>query len=303
MNVQEAHNMLQLFLSYASEDVDRVRQLTADLHRVVIEPWMDDELKLAGRWNDEIDGRIRECDFFLPILSRSTQVGDLERFFQKEWRLAYEAQRQFLPVRLEECQLPTSLPHDLTIAIEQIQRVDLFPSYDDGLRQLLRFLIKEKRTAVFEETFSCLGADNTGWRMGNWEFDASDSSGAENSGSIRGKAQLTNTRLLPQTIRQTAAIDIDLPARSMNLRYRRRLQLSAPVGGKATFQLAIDGEVIDAASQTDQTDQTEDDWISRSVPVPDRGAHRAILELTVIASSTLNYFPSAEAWVDDLCIA
>jgi hypothetical protein len=34
-----------------------------------------------------------------------------------------------------------------------------------------------------------------------------------------------------------------------------------------------------------------------------RGARRAALEFSVNASSTLNYFPSAEAWVDDLRLA
>jgi hypothetical protein len=38
-------------------------------------------------------------------------------------------------------------------------------------------------------------------------------------------------------------------------------------------------------------------------PVPDRGARRAALEFSVNASSTLNYFPSTEAWVDDLRLA
>jgi hypothetical protein len=41
--------MLRLFLSYASQDVERVRKLSADLRRPGIEAWMDDELKLAGR--------------------------------------------------------------------------------------------------------------------------------------------------------------------------------------------------------------------------------------------------------------
>jgi hypothetical protein len=27
---------------------------------------MDDELKLAGVWNDEIDERIKACDLFMP---------------------------------------------------------------------------------------------------------------------------------------------------------------------------------------------------------------------------------------------
>ncbi len=76
--------MLRLFLSYASQDVERVRKLSADLRRPGIEAWMDDELKLAGRWNDEIEDRIAASDFFLLVLSQATQTGDAKRFFRRE---------------------------------------------------------------------------------------------------------------------------------------------------------------------------------------------------------------------------
>jgi hypothetical protein len=291
--------VLQLFLSYASQDADRARRFSTDLRRPGIEPWMDDELKLAGRWSDEIEERVESCDFFLLLLSRATQEVDPKRFFPKEWRLAHKARRQFLPVRLEECRLPASLPKTLIAAIESRQREDLFPSYEDGLRRILRFLHAEKRTGVFEETFSCLGPDNAGWRLGAWRLDAADSTG-ENSCSIHAMAGLSPAMLLPHAASETAAIDIHLPGRPLLLRYRRRLRLSAPVGGEAGFRIAVDGEVVDAASQTDPA---EDEWATRSVPVPDRGARLARFEVSVTASGTLDYFPSAEAWVDDLRVA
>ena len=62
-----------MFLSYARQDVERVRKFSADLRRAGIEPWMDDELQLANRWNDEIDGRIAAADFVLLLLSRATR--------------------------------------------------------------------------------------------------------------------------------------------------------------------------------------------------------------------------------------
>ncbi len=291
--------MLQLFLSYANQDVEPVRRFKADLCRRGIEPWMDDDLKLAGKWNKEIEDRIKTCDLFLALLSRATQDGDADRFFRKEWRLAHEAQCRFLPVRLEECQLPSTLDADLVAAIESHQREDLFPSYEDSLRRILRFLHEEKRTGVFEETFSCLGPDNDDWRLGDWQLDDADTTG-KNSRSLYGVAKTSPMQLLPQAVRRTAAIDIDLPGRPLILRYRRRIQLSTPVGGEASFLVVVDGEVVDSISQADAA---ENDWATRSVPIPDRGARRATLELTVEISSSLNYFPSAEAWVDDLRVA
>jgi len=235
----------------------------------------------------------------LACLSLATQEGDANRFFHKEWILAHKAQRRFLPVRFEECRLPASLPKALVAAIESRQREDLFPSYEDGLRRILRFLHAEKRTGVFSETFSCLGPDNAGWRLGSWGIDAADSTGG-NSRSIHALAGLSPTKLLPQVASQTADIDIDLPGRPLLLRYRRRLRLTAPVGGEAGFRVAVDGEVVDTASHTGPV---EDEWTTRSVSVPDRGARRARLEVTVAASCALNYFPSAEAWVDDVRVA
>ena len=89
---------------------------------------------------------------------------------------------------LEECRLPADLPKALVAAIESIQREDLFPSYEDGLRRILRFLHGEKRTGVFEETFSCLGPDNAGWRLGAWQLDEADTTG-ENSRSLHAVAK------------------------------------------------------------------------------------------------------------------
>jgi hypothetical protein len=85
---QEDNKCCNLFLSYASEDADRARRLTADLRRPGIDVWMDDELKLAGLWNKEIESRIPACDPFVLLLSRATQESKPERFFRREWGLA-----------------------------------------------------------------------------------------------------------------------------------------------------------------------------------------------------------------------
>jgi hypothetical protein len=289
---------VRLFLSYANEDAARVRQFSADLRRPGIEPWMDDELKLAGIWNEEIEDRIAQCDLFLLLLSQTTEAGESSRFFRQEWQLAQAGERRFLPVRLEECQLPPSLPKSLAAEIESREREDLFPSYEDGVRRILRFLHKEKQTGLFEETFSCLGPDNAAWRLGGWELDEADSTG-ENSRSIRATARLSPAQLLPQRASQTAAINIHLPPRPVLLRYRRRVRLSTPMGGEAGFRVLVDGELVDSASHP----ATEDQWTTRSVPIPDHGARQATLELNVTASGSMNYFSSAEAWVDDLRIA
>jgi hypothetical protein len=47
-------------------------------------------------------------------------------------------------VRFEECLLPAWLPSDFADFIKSHQREDLFPSYEEGLRRILRFLHLEK---------------------------------------------------------------------------------------------------------------------------------------------------------------
>jgi hypothetical protein len=195
--------------------------------------------------------------------------------------------------------LPATLAPEVAKATDGLQRADLFPSYEEGLRAILRFLHEAKRTGVFEETFSCLGPDNVGWRLDGWRLDDADRTG-QNSQSIHAAARLSPMQLLPQTATHTAAIDIDLPGRVQMLRYRRRIALSAQIGGSANFQVVVDGEVVDAASHENPP---ENNWTTRAVPIPDRGERRASLELTVSASGSMNYFPTAEAWVDDLRIA
>jgi hypothetical protein len=44
-------------------------------------------------------------------------------------------------------------------------------------------------------------------------------------------------------------------------------------------------------------------WRPETFRVRAASARRAAIEFSVNASSALNYFPSAEAWVDDLRIA
>ena len=64
--------MLKLFVSYASQNPERARRFTADLGRPGIDAWMDDELKLAGLRNEEIESRIPASDIFVLLLSRAT---------------------------------------------------------------------------------------------------------------------------------------------------------------------------------------------------------------------------------------
>lgn len=56
--------MIEVFISYASEDYDLARRLHGDLRRPRIDPWLDDELRPGGAWNDDIVRQIAESSTF-----------------------------------------------------------------------------------------------------------------------------------------------------------------------------------------------------------------------------------------------
>jgi len=63
------HNIPSIFLSYSHQDIDFVRKLANDLRRIPINVWYDDRLRLAKKWNKQIEDAIRQMDVFGVIWS------------------------------------------------------------------------------------------------------------------------------------------------------------------------------------------------------------------------------------------
>jgi len=79
-----------VFLSYASEDRPAAQALRDALPAQGLEVWYD-ESGLAGgdAWDQKIRLQIRECDYFMPLISAQTEARH-EGYFRREWRLAVE---------------------------------------------------------------------------------------------------------------------------------------------------------------------------------------------------------------------
>jgi TolB-like protein len=79
-----------VFLSYASED-RRAAQLIRDaLPDFGLEVWYDESDLVGGdAWDQKIRRQIRECDYFMPVISAHTEARH-EGYFRREWRLAVE---------------------------------------------------------------------------------------------------------------------------------------------------------------------------------------------------------------------
>src|SRR5271167_773618 len=79
-----------VFLSYASEDRPAAQRVRDALAASGLEVWYDESgLDGGDAWDQKIRRQIRECDFFMPLVSAQTEAR-LEGYFRREWRLAVE---------------------------------------------------------------------------------------------------------------------------------------------------------------------------------------------------------------------
>jgi hypothetical protein len=79
-----------VFLSYASQDREAARLIGDALLSHEIEVWFDEsELGGGDVWDQKIRKQIRECDYFMAVVSAQTESRH-EGYFRREWRLAVE---------------------------------------------------------------------------------------------------------------------------------------------------------------------------------------------------------------------
>jgi TolB-like protein len=89
----DPHNSIRpptIFLSYASADREAARMLKEALTGFGLEVWYDEsELGGGELWDQKIRRQIRDCDYFMPLISAQTEARH-EGYFRREWRLAVE---------------------------------------------------------------------------------------------------------------------------------------------------------------------------------------------------------------------
>jgi hypothetical protein len=179
--------------------------------------------------------------------------------------------------------------------LSALQWVDLFPTYEDGLRKILRRLNRAKTRANFEETFSSLGADNDGWDLSEWSLSKVDHTG-KGSESIYGEAAAHFN-----TVTKTAFITLDV-GNSTTLQFYRKLKLyGANIMAKASFRAVIDDgaeHVIDEESQN-----FEGDWMIRAIDLSAYRGKNITLKFVASATDPLSLTSYAKAWIDDIVIS
>jgi hypothetical protein len=79
-----------VFISYASEDRAPTRLLRDALEAAGLDVWYDEnELGGGDAWDQKIRRQIRECTYFMPVISAQTEARR-EGYFRREWRLAVD---------------------------------------------------------------------------------------------------------------------------------------------------------------------------------------------------------------------
>lgn len=142
-----------VFLAYVEEDTPTVIKIYEFLDHLGFRPWMDKVKLLAGQnWPRAIEGAIETADFFIACLSRKSV--SKRGTFQSEMRYALDCARRvpldgifFIPLRLEECRVPSSIR-------QHIQYVDAFPELEAGIARLVLTMNQEMLRREEQELLS-----------------------------------------------------------------------------------------------------------------------------------------------------
>ncbi|MFN7317470.1 MAG: SUMF1/EgtB/PvdO family nonheme iron enzyme, partial [Microcystis sp.] len=133
---------IQIFLAHASEDKPAVLALYNRLKQVGYKPWLDKKDLIAGQiWRDEIPKAIKASQIFLACLSGKS--ANKQGYIQRELRIALDTLGEmlpgtifFIPMRLEECEIPDLRSAEVGLKLRDIHRLDYWE--EDGFEQLER---------------------------------------------------------------------------------------------------------------------------------------------------------------------
>jgi len=144
--------MRQAFISYVRENEGDITRLCNCLEAAGINVWLDKkDIKPGEFWPVAILEAIQSGTCFLACFSIESEGKKLSHM-REEIYMAIEAgkllpldQKWIIPIRLSECVIP---PYNLGggRVLKQVQYVDLFTDWDEGIRKLL-----ESLNSIFEK--------------------------------------------------------------------------------------------------------------------------------------------------------
>jgi hypothetical protein len=137
-------NPAHAFVSYMRNDEQVVHKLCGELRARNIDVWLDrDRIDPGQSWHKAIQSAIENGAFFLACFSEAFHRRH-ETYMHQEMAWAAERMRMssercawLIPIRLSEC-----APPDLNLgngeSVSNLQWVDLFKNWDNGVSRILR---------------------------------------------------------------------------------------------------------------------------------------------------------------------
>jgi Tol biopolymer transport system component len=125
----------EVFISYSSQDYERVMPLVDRLRAAGVDVWVDEgNIDAATLWSESIVEAIAECHVLIMMVSsHSTDSHNVV----KEVMIASESKKTILPIYLETADIPAKLKYQLT-GIQHLEWFDggsdeVFETLKDGL--------------------------------------------------------------------------------------------------------------------------------------------------------------------------
>lgn len=136
--------MSQVFISYASEDLEFVKsELSVLLKALGCEPWFSEiMINSSTKWEREIQTALQSSDWFILVMS--------QRSAKSEWvknELSWAIDNipdTIIPILLQQCN-----PTDFHLGLSRIQRIDFYKNPSEARVRLIERLV----TAIYRPSF------------------------------------------------------------------------------------------------------------------------------------------------------
>jgi|GEM_PF-5986038 len=148
---------IQIFLAHAKEDKEVVLKLYEHLKKAGYKPWIDEHDLIAGQnWRSVIPKEIEKSQLFIACLSKLSIAK--EGYLQDEFKMAFNkfASMQhnsiyFIPLRLDECEIPDLRQDEYGLNIKDIQWIDYWKT--DGFAKLEKAISVKYDGALTNDEF------------------------------------------------------------------------------------------------------------------------------------------------------
>ena len=125
---------MQVFISYSSKEYDKANALRQVLETNGITCWMAPQSIPSGSdYSREIPKAIKECDIFLLVLSKASQVS---RWVPKELDNAINEGKIIIPFHVDD----SILSDAFNFMLPNVQRIEAFNRLSEAYRQLVIYI-------------------------------------------------------------------------------------------------------------------------------------------------------------------